>query len=181
LLLIFSASQRGQSAGTASVNRTVTSATQRAVVLLSANTDATHATHAPHKTELPPKIANRPENSWISEKSDKPELPDRLNLQNLDIFLDADAVDQTARPDENFEIALSQRLPLRVESMVLEFWIDKEGIAVQVRCLEGACNDMVEATLTKLAELRFTPATKNDAPVASRKVMQIDPLPTFGL
>lgn len=116
--------------------------------------------------ETPPNLTDSP--AW-------------LRLRNLDTFLDADAVDQTARPDDNFEIALGQRLPLRIEPMVLEFWIDKDGMTVQVRCLEGACNDEAEASLTRLAELRFTPAVKDGAPVASRKVMQIDPLPTFGL
>ena len=128
-----------------------------------------------------PAAATSPNDSALREQGRGPESPYGLRLKNMAVFLDADAVDQTARPDDHFEILLGQRLPLRIESMVLEFWIDDEGITVQVQCLEGACNDATIVPLTKLAELRFAPAIKNGTPVASRKVMQIDPLPTFGL
>lgn len=178
VLFSFSAGQRSQNLTAVSGSKTPSSVILGSVSLFSANTVATKAVST---NELLPAIAKKPENFASREKLETPDSSYGLRLKNLDTFLDADAVDQTARPDENFEIALGQRLPLRVEPMVLEFWIDKEGITVRVQCLEGACNDAADTFLTKLAELRFAPAVKDGAPVASRKVMQIDPLPTFGL
>lgn len=96
-------------------------------------------------------------------------------------FFNADEVDKTAYLSDSFETALEHKLPLDVESIVLEFWIAKDGNTVQVICLEGACSDAVISSLGKLAELKFSPATKSDHAVASRKVIQIDPKPRAGL
>lgn len=102
-------------------------------------------------------------------------------FQNRDNFLDADAVDTTAEPDDVFELMLAKILPLDTHSLVLEFWIEKDGRTVEVRCIEGACTDEVTAALPKLAELTFKPATKNGGAVANRKVIEIEPSTSFGL
>lgn len=102
-------------------------------------------------------------------------------LPGLAYFLDAQAVDKTADPIDGFEVALAQSLPLEVESVVLEFWIEKDGRTALVRCIEGGCNEAVQASLDKLIELRFNPAVKEGMSVPSRKVIQIDPRPTFGM
>ncbi len=96
-------------------------------------------------------------------------------------FLNANEVDKTAYLSDGFETALEQRLPLDVESIMLEFWIAEDGSTVQVTCLEGACSDAVISSLGKLTELKFSPAIKSKQAVASRKVIQIDPKPKFGL
>ena len=178
LLYSFSAGQSNSRLPAAASNKNPRVIVQASISLLKKENGSEPQVQA---SEPAPTVAQSNTNSALRETPGLTDSPRWLGLENQNIFLDADAVDETARPDVNFEVALSQRLPLRVESMVLEFWIDKEGVTVQVRCLEGACSDVVDATLIRLAELRFTPAIKNRAPVASRKVMQIDPLPTFGL
>jgi hypothetical protein len=96
-------------------------------------------------------------------------------------FLDAEAVDTTAEPDDIFASLLANILPLDTPSLVLEFWIGKDGRTVEVRCIEGACTDEVVAALSKMAGLTFKPATKNGEAVANRKVIQIEPKTSFDL
>ena len=110
-----------------------------------------------------------------------PMAPDGLAWANRVKFLYADEVDTTAYLSDGFEIALEQSLPLDVESVMLEFWISDDGSTVQVTCLEGACSDAVISSLGKLSELKFSPAFKDNQAVASRKVIQIDPKPRFGM
>lgn len=115
------------------------------------------------------------------QKLASPLPPDWSGMLSRDTFLDTSAVDKTAQPADDFEALLAQILPLNINSMVLEFWIDKDGRTVEVRCMEGACSDDVLASLPKLAELTFMPAVKDGEAVANRKVIQIDLKPTFGL
>ena len=110
-----------------------------------------------------------------------PMAPDGLAWANRVKFLYADQVDMAAYLSDGFENALEQRLPLDVESIVLEFWISDDGSTVQVTCLEGACSDAVISSLGKLSELKFSPAIKDNQAVPSRKVIQIDPRPRFGM
>jgi hypothetical protein len=121
----------------------------------------------------------KPQSTLATQKSVVTETPYRLGFQNRDYFLDADAVDKTADPGDSFETRLAQLLPLQIQTIVLEFWIEKDGHTLEVRCIEGACSDDVIASLSKLAELEFVPAVKNSEAVASRKVIQIDPRPSF--
>lgn len=116
-----------------------------------------------------------------TQKSVLPEAPFWTGLHTRDYFFDFEAVDKTAEPDDIFEALLAQLLPLNVQSLVLEFWIEKDGQTVEVRCIEGACTDEVTAALPKLAELTFKPAIKNGEAVANRKVIQIEPRTNFGL
>lgn len=116
-----------------------------------------------------------------NQKIDLHETPLWPSFQSKDDFLDADAVDKTAEPSDNFEALLAQLLPLDIQNVVIEFWIEKDGRTVDVRCLEGACTDDVIASLPKLAELVFKPAIKNGEAVANRKVIQIDLKPSPGL
>lgn len=94
-----------------------------------------------------------------------------------ELFLDADALDTTATPPEGFQQILEQRMPFHIESVVLEFLIDKEGNTVALNCLEGDCNEKLQDGISYLLRLKFTPAIKGSAAVASRKVIQIDPKP----
>ena len=113
-----------------------------------------------------------------------PALPlalDGLAWTNRVKFLYSDQVDTTAYLSDGFENALEQRLPLDVESIMLEFWISDDGSTVQVTCLEGVCSDAVISSLGKLSELKFSPAIKDNQAVPSRKVIQIDPRPRFGM
>jgi hypothetical protein len=102
-----------------------------------------------------------------------------LNIR--DYFLDSDKVDITAEPDEEFSSRLASLLPLTTQNIVLEFWIEKDGRTVEVKCVDGDCNSDVLDSLPKLIELVFTPATKNSEVVANRKVIQIDRKPNSGL
>lgn len=116
-----------------------------------------------------------------NQKPVLPEVPFWAGLQNRDNFLDAETVDTSAEPIDVFESLLAQILPLNTQPLVLEFWIEKNGRTVEVRCIEGACTEEVAAALQKLAELTFKPATKNGEAVANRKVIQIEPSTSFGL
>lgn len=120
-------------------------------------------------------------NAAQNQKSDLPETPFWSSLPSRTYFLDTDAVDVTAEPTDDFDLVLARLLPLNVETVVIEFWIEKDGRIVDVRCLEGACTSDVIASLPKLAELVFKPAIKNGETVANRKVIQIDPKPSPGL
>lgn len=116
-----------------------------------------------------------------NKKSDLPVSPIWPGFPGRDYFLDTDAVDVKAQPGDDFETALVRILPLHVETVVLEFWIEKDGRTLEVRCLEGACNNDVLASLTQLADLAFTPARKNGTAVGNRKVIQINIKPGVGL
>lgn len=98
----------------------------------------------------------------------------RSGLNSRDYFLDSDKVDTSAQPDEDFSSRLASLLPLTAQNLVLEFWIEKDGRIVEVKCVEGECDSDVLDSLPKLTELVFTPATKNSEAVANRKVIQID-------
>lgn len=103
----------------------------------------------------------------------------------LDIgsFLEADAVDETARAEDRFEEILKQSLPLGLQAIELELWIDHTGNTVLVRCLDqDNCGDPADG-LKQLLTLRFSPAIKDGISVSSRKhiSIHIDPPPTFGL
>ncbi len=103
-----------------------------------------------------------------------------LDIEN---FLEADAVDETALPEERFEEILKQSLPLGLQAIELELWIDHTGNTVLVRCLDqDNCGDSADS-LKQLLTLRFTPAVKDGISVSSRKhiSIHIDPPPTFGL
>ena len=98
-------------------------------------------------------------------------------------FLTAEAVDETAFPEERFEEVLKQSLPYGLEAIELEIWIDHTGNAVLVQCVDSDnCNDSADG-LQQLLGLHFKPAIKDGLPVASRKhiYIRIDPTPTFGL
>ena len=96
-------------------------------------------------------------------------------------FFSADEVDKTADVSDNFDSALEQILPANVESIMLEFWISRDGTTLRVLCTAGACSEAVITSLNKLSELKFSPAIKDDEAVASRKVIQVDTKPMFGL
>lgn len=96
-------------------------------------------------------------------------------------FFDSQELDTSAEPQNNFSDALGRLLPLNVQAIMLEFWIEKDGTTAQVKCLDGACSQAVIASLPELSSLRFAPAVRDGHAVASRKVLQIDPPPSFGL
>jgi len=116
-----------------------------------------------------------------NKKVDLPVAPIWPGFPSRDYFLDTDAVDVKAQPGDDFETTLVRILPLHVETVVLEFWIEKDGRTLEVRCLEGACNNDVLASLTQLADLAFTPAQKNGIAVGNRKVIHINIKPGLGL
>ena len=96
-------------------------------------------------------------------------------------FLDFDAVDQSAISTSEFEPTLTKVLPSRFESIVLELLIDENGRTVQVACIEGDCPAAADDGLEQLLVVPFSPAIRNGQPVASRKLIEILPTPTFGL
>lgn len=116
-----------------------------------------------------------------NKKSDLPVAPIWPGFAGRDYFLDTDAVDVKAQPGDDFEAALVRILPLHVETVVLEFWIEKDGRTLEVRCLEGTCSNDVLASLTQLAGLAFTPARKNGIAVGNRKVILVDIKSGLGL
>lgn len=108
---------------------------------------------------------------------------DRGITLDAENFLTAEAVDETALPEEHFEETLKQSLPYGLEAIELEIWIDQTGTAVLVQCLDqDNCKDSSEG-LQQLLGLRFKPAIKDGLPVPSRKhiSVHIDPTPTYGL
>ena len=128
----------------------------------------TSAANAENKSNVAPSTA---------EKSSSDPLP----FFNRDRFLDAGDLDQSAAASKAFEDALDKSLPARFDLIVLEFLIDESGQTVQLKCIDGDCSTELAEKLQQLVALPFTPATKNGQPVASRKVIQISPTPTFGL
>jgi hypothetical protein len=112
-----------------------------------------------------------------------PNTMDRGIALDAENFLTAEAVDETALPEEHFEEVLKQSLPYGLEAIELEIWIDQTGTAVLVQCLDqDNCKDSSDS-LKQLLGLRFKPAIKDGLPVPSRKhiSVHIDPPPTFGL
>lgn len=99
----------------------------------------------------------------------------------LETFLDADALDEVATSTSAFELALTAALPGRFKSLVLEFLIDEKGRVVQASCIEGDCSADLVVKLQPLLAVPFGPAIKNGQSVASRKVIEVLPVPTFGL
>ena len=130
--------------------------------------------------KLDSKVADAPD-PVANQQAASPEAPYWSGLPSRDYFLDTAEVDQPAEPPGDFEALLAKLLPLNIQSVVLEFWISKDGRTVEVRCIEGACSDDVLASLPKLVDLAFAPAVKRAEAVANRKVIQIDVKPDFGL
>jgi hypothetical protein len=126
-------------------------------------------------------LAGNKENSTTSTSHVQTPLaqatPAESSVNNRDYFLDSDKVDITAQPDEDFASRLASLLPLTAQNLVLEFWIEKDGQTIEVRCVEGECDSDVLNSLAKLTGLAFTPATKNGVAVANRKVIQIERKP----
>lgn len=116
-----------------------------------------------------------------TQKSALTETPHWSGFRSSDYFLDTDLVDTTAEPSVDFEELLARMLPLNIKAVVLEFWIEKDGRTVEVRCLEGECNEDVIASLPGLTDLAFKPAIKNGEAVANRKVIQIDAKLSLGI
>lgn len=113
--------------------------------------------------------------------SASPPVPDNLTSNGRIEFFNADEVDITAYLTDGLDAALERSLPQDIESITLEFWIAENGSTLQVLCVDGACSDAVAVSLGKFSELIFSPAIKGNRAVASRKVIQIDVKPRFGL
>ena len=96
-------------------------------------------------------------------------------------FLDAAELDQAAAAPTVFDQTLDKTLPTAFDLIVLEFLIDESGQTVQITCIDGDCSAQLVEKLQQLMVIPFSPAIKNGRPVASRKVIQISPTPTFGL
>lgn len=142
----------------------------------------------PETAKPPPKItAPLPAIAKTGRKNAAaPASPETSNNEpppffNRDKFLDAGELDQSAAASKAFEDALDKALPSTFDSIVLEFLIDETGQTVQLNCIEGDCSASPTNWLQQLLAIPFTPAIKNGQPVASRKVIQFLPTPTFGL
>jgi hypothetical protein len=112
-----------------------------------------------------------------------PSTNDPGTVLDVESFLTAEAVDETALPEEHFEEVLKQALPYGLEAVELEIWIDHTGNTVLVQCVDrDNCNETADG-LQQLLGLHFKPAMKDGLPVSSRKhiYIRIDPVPTFGL
>ncbi len=118
-----------------------------------------------------------------AEQTEQAEPPFRpaLAVLNKEKFLDFDALDQAAVAFSQFESALVNTLPASFEVIVLELFIDESGRTVQLACIEGDCTDELRYKLPDLMDVPFTPAMKNGESVASRKIIQLLPAPTYGL
>lgn len=159
-------------------------APQKFSIVLRSTFNTSSAQAFPTPKEQPKSIDRQAFTAPAVVSNKKPELIKELSrsiFQSRDYFLDTDAVDRAAEPNDVFESQLVQLLPLNTQSIVLEFWIDKDGRPVEVRCIEGACTEEVTVSLPQLVDLVFSPAVKNGEPVGNRKVIQIDAKPTFGM
>ena len=96
-------------------------------------------------------------------------------------FLDASALDETADPEDGFQSALAQSVPLFFSALEIELWIDSSGQTVRVLCVGAECTQAVTADLQQLLSQHFKPAQKNGLPVASRKLIQIESATAFGM
>ena len=101
-------------------------------------------------------------------------------ILNRNMFLNLEDLDEAAAHSESFEQALLKAMPAQYNSLLLEFLIDETGSVVEVSCIEGDCLDVINEQMQQLTGQSFVPALKNGQAVASRKVIQISPLPTSG-
>ena len=131
------------------------------------------------------KIASPPQVHQTAELAVSPQQPIQGYGVNLALdrsrFLDLNAIDQSAISTGEFEPTLAKVLPANFESMLLELLIDETGRTVQVACIEGDCFATTDDGLQQLLDVPFLPAIKNGKTVASRKVIEVFPTPTFGL
>ena len=100
---------------------------------------------------------------------------------NRERFFELDELDEPATGASGFETALNEALPTTFEVIVLEFLINEMGVTVQITCIDGDCSNASIENLQALASISFSPAMKYGVAVASRKVIQVLPLPRFGL
>ena len=133
------------------------------------------------KPAAEPNAASADSNSSVGPPPPDKSSNDPQPFFNRDRFLDAAELDQPAVVSIAFEGALDKSLPATFDLIVLEFLIDENGQTVQLTCIDGDCSGALQERLQQLALMLFTPATKNGQPVASKKVIQILPTPTFGL
>jgi hypothetical protein len=124
-------------------------------------------TASPHETQVRAKIQVAPEleiHRWQPEKT------------HLGDFFVAEFLDEVAAPNVDFAEILQRALPMDFQPFLLEFWIDQYGNTSRVVCIDGGCTDEVTAALGKLPEITFRPALKDGLTVASRKLIQVDPV-----
>ena len=131
-------------------------------------------------TSPPPPPANVDRKSDVSPKTAERSNSEPFPFFNRNRFLDAGELDESATASKAFDDALDKALPARFDSIVLEFLIDENGQTVQLACIEGDCSAALLEKLQQLLAIPFAPATKNGQPVASRKLIEILPTPTFG-
>jgi hypothetical protein len=124
-------------------------------------------TASPHKTQVRAKTQVAPEleiHRWQPEKA------------HLGDFFVAEFLDEVAAPNVDFTEILQRALPMDFQPFLLEFWIDQYGNTSRVVCIEGGCTDEVTVALGELPEITFRPALKDGLTVASRKLIQVDPV-----
>ena len=98
-----------------------------------------------------------------------------------DKFINVEDLDVPAVGASELETVMNQTLPTRFDFVVLEFLIDEAGRTVQVACIEGDCSESLKYKIQALLAVPFEPALKNGQAVASRKVIYVLPVPTYGL
>ena len=177
------AGKSGQSArGSATSLRFQIIAAQPPIPQVQDRSEPQSATDKPsEKTAAAPGTASLEKKSSSAPGTTEKASSDPLPFFNRDRFLDAGDLDQSAAASKAFEDTLEKSLPAGFDLIVLEFLIDESGQTVQLTCIDGDCSTELAEKLQQLVALPFTPATKNGQPVASRKVIQISPTPTFGL
>jgi hypothetical protein len=95
---------------------------------------------------------------------------------HLDDYVVAEFFEEVASPNQDFSEILHRLLPVEFQPFLLEFWIDQDGNTSRVICIDGGCTDEVSATLVRLQEITFRPALKDGSKVASRKLIQVEPI-----
>ena len=100
---------------------------------------------------------------------------------NPENFLNVDELDVAALGSSELESMMTKALPAQFEFVILEFLIDKTGRIVQVACIDGECSEILNFELQALLAVPFKPALKDGQVVASRKVIHVLPVSTFGL
>ena len=157
-------------------------ATAALVLVIEAKTSAAKA----GSPLLPKQIDQVSESTATSKELNKSTSPSQDKGQTQifalpEVFLTADELDETANPPENFRSILGQTLPLKFSTIEIEFWINANGQTVQINCDGENCTSTISENLQQLLSTVFVPALKDNQPVASRKRILIEQVPTFGL
>lgn len=85
-----------------------------------------------------------------------------------------DELDSAAEPLADLGLEFAKIFPVLSGTVVVEFWISETGSVTRVDILQGTTLSPIDTALIEMLRYEFVPALVANAPVASRKLVEIN-------